>query len=463
MELLEPRIAPAGIVTISVVDGNLSIRGDAADNHFEWLQLSETSFQIIPLSGTLLKLGKASPGSDPLVIEGVTRNVTVNLGSGIDQLEAGALDLPGNLSILFGKGAAAASPSSATFGGDVAVAGAFRMQTSQPAQVIFGGENVNVGTDFDLKSVQKGNWNVTLPELLLGVGGTWSFSRATIAGDISHIDVTRDIIGSGNVELSTTDVEVGRDFALTGSLVMGVGASAWEPSMSIGRDLRITSTGNSSILSLDYLTVERAAVFKVQGSSLYIDLLHESRIGGNVSVQLQLASGTGETFFEMGRDLVEPMEIGGKFTVTTSGARAAASVSLHNLAAQQMTSVKSASGALSFTASDCDFGSLQYSSGGKDDVVSLNYIDVLGTTKISTGGGADRFQIEGANSFNSGLKVSLGGGDDIAILVPHSIHFGAVSRVDGGGNSDSVTLSESTNYTGSESSVVGFEEVVRDI
>lgn len=91
LEPLEERTLLAGIVTVSVSQGNLILRGDNAANGIHLTQIGEGSYQITGLvtggSATTIKHGAVSGTS--AVVEGVTGNIDIDLKRGDDLLAIG--------------------------------------------------------------------------------------------------------------------------------------------------------------------------------------------------------------------------------------------------------------------------------------------------------------------------------------------------------------------------------------
>lgn len=111
LECLEPRIAPAGVVTIDSYDpvkGTLSISGDDADNHITFFQTAPGHFRLAAVevsgvSSTVINSGDLQ-GVAFVDLTGKLRDVLVNLAGGNDGLRL--QDLPGlrSLLVLMGGG-----------------------------------------------------------------------------------------------------------------------------------------------------------------------------------------------------------------------------------------------------------------------------------------------------------------------------------------------------------------------
>ncbi len=98
-EALEPRLLLDGNVTATVVDGNLQIVGDAADNSFRvtpWCVAGE--FEVIGQDKTTINGGSSA------VVTGVTDDVTITTKGGRDEVDVQGVALPDDLTIRTGTG-----------------------------------------------------------------------------------------------------------------------------------------------------------------------------------------------------------------------------------------------------------------------------------------------------------------------------------------------------------------------
>ena len=81
-ETLESRLPLAGDVFIKVSNGNLTVSGDARDNHISITQTAPGSFTIHGFLGENFKQkGQPNTTADVLVT-GVTQKITVNMNYG---------------------------------------------------------------------------------------------------------------------------------------------------------------------------------------------------------------------------------------------------------------------------------------------------------------------------------------------------------------------------------------------
>lgn len=104
LESLEQKQMLAGDVTVSVVNGVLTLQGDELDNQIA-VSAGEAAgtFVIRGLDGTLLHLGDAE-GTSELAVEGVRRGMVANMGAGNDALRINEASFRGNVAINMGEG-----------------------------------------------------------------------------------------------------------------------------------------------------------------------------------------------------------------------------------------------------------------------------------------------------------------------------------------------------------------------
>jgi hypothetical protein len=104
LESLEQKQMLAGDVTVSVVNGVLTLQGDDLDNQVA-VSAGDAAgtFVIHGLDGTQLILGDAE-GTAELVVEGVRRGMIANMGAGNDVLRINEASFRGNVAINMGEG-----------------------------------------------------------------------------------------------------------------------------------------------------------------------------------------------------------------------------------------------------------------------------------------------------------------------------------------------------------------------
>ncbi len=110
LEPLEPRLAPAGIITVTQSNGTLIFTGDGSDNAME---ISSPTLNILSIKDphaseegavpTLFRI--AGQADSPTLVLPTFQSIKVNLGGGDDVFKAVALFVNGAVSVLGGEGA----------------------------------------------------------------------------------------------------------------------------------------------------------------------------------------------------------------------------------------------------------------------------------------------------------------------------------------------------------------------
>src|SRR4051812_16326477 len=99
IEILECRVAPAGIVTAHLVGGVLTLTGDGAANDLSLIAVGPNASTFVGNGGTLITLNGAAPLATVSIPVAVSK-VTANLGGGNDaftllSMQLGALAFDG--------------------------------------------------------------------------------------------------------------------------------------------------------------------------------------------------------------------------------------------------------------------------------------------------------------------------------------------------------------------------------
>jgi hypothetical protein len=123
-ESLESKQLLAGDVTVSVVAGNLLIKGDEAGNHVAISQGTDAnSFVIRGLEGTTVKMaGSSTPAPETgLVVTGIKGQVNVNMLGGNDAVDVTGAQFRRGLSVETGAGNDAVAMQNVSVGGFLSV------------------------------------------------------------------------------------------------------------------------------------------------------------------------------------------------------------------------------------------------------------------------------------------------------------------------------------------------------
>lgn len=105
IEVLEPRVAPAAIVTVSFTAGALNLTGDNGDHQFKITALDEGAFRLESVnSSVLFHVDGVATDTDSLLFTGPIKSLTATGGSGLDSLDLIGLSIAGNVKIDGGAG-----------------------------------------------------------------------------------------------------------------------------------------------------------------------------------------------------------------------------------------------------------------------------------------------------------------------------------------------------------------------
>ncbi len=284
IEPLESRIAPAGVVALSIVGTTLKVLGDDAANVFTVTQLADGSVRFEALSGTQLRVGdnlqtdvqftsaegrsmsfELFAGSDEVIIAGLSlyKDLKVNAGSGDDELTLENVMLSGKLEIKGGAGA-----NTVNLDGDFEIGGAFSY---------LGGD----GADSILGSVSSFRTASALLDLKDG-HNTVSISEANALWQL--IESFRVIAGSGD---DTVEFN-GKSASLGGLDVnLGNGANSFKCGFDDIRDigpLKLNSGTGADVFEItaaNNLTIRKGITANLGGGSGDFQLA----AGGNLSVR----------------------------------------------------------------------------------------------------------------------------------------------------------------------------------
>jgi len=106
IEVLEPRIAPAAIVTVSFTGGALNLTGDTGDHQFKITALDEGAFQLQAVNNSVLfHVDGVATDTDTLLLTGPIKSLTATGGTGVDAIDLIGLTIAGNVKIDGGVGA----------------------------------------------------------------------------------------------------------------------------------------------------------------------------------------------------------------------------------------------------------------------------------------------------------------------------------------------------------------------
>ena len=218
-ESLESRLPLAGDVTIAVKSGSLTINGDNGANEIAIVQTAPGSFTINGLNGESFKQKGQANTAGPVLVTGVTKNITVKLKGGDDKLAITGLGvgtpLAAKLTVKLGAGDDEVTLKNSQLTGALSINTGNSTTYKQDGYLIRGIEKVTIDAVNVLgktAAVTAGNGD---DQLLIT---NFTAKKATVktgAGD--------DLVGLSNVTVDTAAATLGAgddDFVLDGLLTL---------------------------------------------------------------------------------------------------------------------------------------------------------------------------------------------------------------------------------------------------
>ena len=490
LELLEARIAPAGLVKIAVAKGTVTITGDAMDNEITIDIVSPGVLEITGAMSTMLQLGKdGTPGAGPIDVAGYAGDLKVVLGDGSDSVTLDAGVYLKNVTLDGGAGNNTFSYSNPV------VPGTFSILAKGGNDTVDGVANLLVGHDLNIK-LGDGINEVTSNASTFSVGGNLTLTAGSSPDNFAFASTSPTTIG-GNVVVnlgsnadtfkfqSDEHIQIGGNVSVTGaqkSSVASPGGTAANFTISaddyvgINGNVSVTgkndtmgfvmggtntttvfgkvtvTTGNSSFLTLNggQQGYYGDVTFKTKGdTTLNMKANNQFFIGGKLSYTGDkgvdhitiIEDGTivGSATFNLGGGDGQTITFGGK-TSTNISVLGALSVSTSSKTGEQnqiaLEQIQVG-------------GKLSVTTGASDDMVKIDDMKILGATQIGMGAGTDSLLIEtqggayaGATTFVGAFKGTLGDGDDSATIAVsgagNAVTFTVPSTLDAGKGTDTV-------------------------
>ena len=494
VELLECRIALAGVITIDLVNGALTVSGTDDTTTVTVDQEADTSWTFAGAEGTRVKLGTTGAEQERLTIEGVTGTVHVALGTADDQLSFRGVIFPQGLSVNTGDGANEFSLENCELAGTVAITGGAGNDTVR----IFGGRTViqgdlelalgaaenltefsgsvlkirgslhySVGDAVDVLAFHGGRTRIDGSLAVeVPVGGSTSSTTVIADGDVFKIgtDLTARI-GSGNDTIAINPATLLR---VTGDVMIDPGAGNDDIAIGTGTEqcfagsIRVFTDFNAagddrvSITPSGLLAVTKDLEIDLEAGRHLIMLGSEAvEIGGSLAILLdarlpgEVRIHGGDHFF-VGESIASNAGAGSMFVLEVdrklrSGAGSFSSSGVPNPDDSIGRTVTIRAGTARFG----EFLTFGNSSGDFNVTLTADSLEVRGSLHFQAEGGRNhafgvraeslaagelRFQSEGAvasSQFFAGGHLSVAG----ALVVKQSGTTTAVARIDATGGS----------------------------
>ncbi len=492
LEALEPRLAPAGIVALTLKGGALTITGDAADNHVDIRDAGDGTLRIFDDydSTTLFSLngGQATSGH----FLAVTGGITVNLQGGHDRLTLSAVTIKGPVTVKDTGGNDTFEFASVIFnaavtldtgaGNDSIYAEGSTFNSTLTLKTGAGNDTVNLGSGayrgitadlgttegagrdhFSLAdSAPGGSIHMVGDLTLTGKGGTGGINEVFLGAASFHlVGKVKITHGEGHSSLTLNRFEsLSEHLLITGGLSYQAGTSTGEVyladnvtilgklDLKMGREVNVVDSRNAVMLSLGAFT------YTAGTENNRVHLGGESvKISGDAVFTMSAGFDNHVTFGSQVQTL-----IGGKLTYTgaklktvTSDQLDIAGADFRVLGQLSFTAGKNL-GNLDISATASTFGGITYK-GGLENIVYLgNFIspgralNILGNLSINLGASEKNelliynATVHGATSL---LTATVETGTE-TLYIADSVFHGAATFKSTGGVNGEVRLHNST-------------------
>ena len=487
LETLEDRRTPA--VTASIVNGNLILTGDAADDLFSIDPISPGIYVINGLGTTIN--GSPSLTTSSLPGRVVTGDLRINIGGGNDRVNIGALVVPRDLLFQGGADGNFLSMSGTNIGRHLTVTGS---NGSDLAGLSFGAVGGNV-------TFKLGNGHNNPGILASSIGGNVSFVGGAdtdifslnITDDNTFVDIGGNVQvnlgnGSNSVLLAASDgsggvnglLTIGGSLTITGGVAtdsVGVQAlqngskiniggnvtinlnggdnstaltiNAAESAWNVGGSLKLSGKGGIDALStggsINLLTVGKNLSANLGNGNNTFELRGQTLVGRNLSIQ----GGTSEDHVLV-TSTAAPPRILGKTSVSLGNGTG--SVDLQGFYSGAVAVVTGSDGDTIDLESATFLGAVSLSSGNGDDFVNIDNAVFHSVFKLLAGGGLDDLKFEqetaldGDTTFVGKVSVKAGSGNDILFFgsATDQIFLESATVLDGGPGSNTLNLGNFT-------------------
>lgn len=478
IELLEPKVAPAGTVIASIAGGVLTLTGDTLNNLITVTETLPDHFTIVGTAGTLIKLGAAAPvanvefdgqvdaikvdlkdGNDEVTLTtvSVTKDVTISQGLGNNVATLADLNLGGNLLVLGGSGAdTVAFNGTLLVGGNAALTlgdGANSVTESASQLTVLGALNYTGGTAVDtLGLTPTGSLQLGSIAVNLGINaGSATFNAGTslvVGGAVSltSLDHASAIVSFG----------LGASFQVLvgGVLTVKNGVGDNNLSVTAGEGVRIggavsvtnglASTSSSVIFTSPVLALEAGVTIK-NGNGVFTNSLNGGLdVTGNVVIT-NGNSGAGTTTNSIAGNAID---ISGGLKVVNGSGTYNSLVSAGDVAlGGGILFSTAASGGLGATTNfinalvlDCASVTFTNGAGRFTNQLSANDGRITGNVAITTGDATGTVDTSvGVPSIGGSLTIKNGNGDFTNSITSSILHVGGNLSVTNGTASTSIS------------------------
>lgn len=430
-EPLEARIAPAGIVQVTVRGGDLFLSGDAGDHVLEIGPGPDGSLIIYPLTDTELRVGRGESFGTSLTLTTPIRDIHYTGGSGADDVRLVDLHTVRHVRVALGGGENGLLLTRTDVLGDLRVSGNGEVNT---VRLFMGTEVTTIGGDLAVLFTRGTNL-VAAEGAGLQVGGSVKFAAGSGPDDVTLTPDRVDVLGS--VEMSSgrgsgslyiggltgTTIHGAVTLRTSGGLEDNVALGlVGQGEMFVGGEVRVFGGGAHDELALDAtrLTLAKGLTARLGGGANGATVIGEEvSLGG----ALKLASDESLRVNVVGsRLLVEGgMAVqarGGEDDVVVRGTgvvRGKVSVDL-GAGASQVTFEGAGAGRLVLEGGlAVTAGALADPLGSQAATVQFFNMVLNGRTSIQTGGGGDSVYFSDGE-IHGPVVVNTGGNSDYVVF-----------------------------------------------
>ena len=399
IEALESRIAPAGLITVSLSKGALVLTGDSADHDFTITGFGADTIQLQAAPGTLFHQdGQAD--TDTLLLTGPLKSVSIKLSDGADHVALAGVSVAGDLAIDGGGGSNSIEFQALAVAGSLKVAGGAGADTVQG-----GGSSVTVKKDVNLQLGDGTNF-AGFDGSLFQVGGQFIYQGGAGSDTVALESFTQTI--SGNTTITTGAGGAGIRFG-EASVTKLAKKVTFDTSGSLAGETTTVSLSGQLSMGSDFQMTDGAAdlTYTVAGQFLPTNTF-------DVRGKWTVVSGAGLVFGQAYADVTA-----GSITLDVSGSSGS------NLNTDTLTATKGFNyigsagddnvrlGFLSQTDKKVSGSSLVVDLGtGANAFLLSSFSRSFQTSKVTSGNGADSISFIVANAKFASIDIQTGAGTD---------------------------------------------------
>jgi hypothetical protein len=431
LESLESRLAPAGIVTLNLSGGVLSLTGDALNNDLQITQ-SGGDWTIASQAGGSTQFSMNGGPLLPSITIAAPASLRANLGAGNDDVLISEAIIPGTVSIEGGEGNDAVDLTGTSINGTVSV----RLGNGSDYFTAGGDLFFGKGLSVDLGNGQN-TFDVNARTLIS------NGSISALAGG-SAIDQQTFILAAGVADVkgsvtlrttsaSATDFEIGvaGDDSLRVSGGLSLISGSGDDRVSLAGSIETLGTfgmnlghGSNSVASSNAGLIKANALSYVGGSQLdSVTFANQSlQVAGNVSFN----GGAGTNLLDLNPNA--SLRIGGalSYAGTTGNDTLLVDTASAIIGGAVNMSASSGNNTLGLDAVNATVGSVAFSAGSGNDVVDIgqhqgatSLITVRGNVTVNAGIGSADVMVRDADIYGNltvNTAVQFGGIDTVRLI-----------------------------------------------